>query len=66
LTWTHIFGAGILGGIGFTMSIFIATLTFGGDMLAETKLTIMISSLIATVVGLLFFKVWVFRRGARV
>jgi len=62
LTWTHIFGAGILGGIGFTMSIFIATLTFGGDMLAETKLTIMISSLIATVVGLLFFKVWVFRR----
>ncbi|MDR1976688.1 MAG: Na+/H+ antiporter NhaA [Campylobacteraceae bacterium] len=56
LSWAHIVGAGFLGGIGFTMSIFIATLTFGGVMLEEAKLTIMISSLIATIIGALFFK----------
>ena len=31
LSWRHIFGAGMLGGIGFTMSIFITNLAFTGD-----------------------------------
>ncbi|MDR0762839.1 MAG: Na+/H+ antiporter NhaA [Campylobacteraceae bacterium] len=61
LSWFHILGAGFLGGIGFTMSIFIATLTFNGALLEEAKLTIMLSSLLATVIGVLFFKLFLFR-----
>ncbi|MDR2789770.1 MAG: Na+/H+ antiporter NhaA [Campylobacteraceae bacterium] len=61
LSWLHILGAGFLGGIGFTMSIFIATLTFEGALLEEVKLTIMISSLIATIIGALFFKFVLFK-----
>ncbi|MDR1461337.1 MAG: Na+/H+ antiporter NhaA [Campylobacteraceae bacterium] len=62
LSWLHILGAGFLGGIGFTMSIFIATLTFGGSLLAEAKITIMTSSLAATIIGILFFKIVLFRK----
>ncbi|MDR0666130.1 MAG: Na+/H+ antiporter NhaA [Campylobacteraceae bacterium] len=61
LSWAHILGAGFLGGIGFTMSIFIATLTFEGALLEEAKLTIMLSSLLATVIGVLFFKLFLFK-----
>jgi NhaA family Na+:H+ antiporter len=61
LSWFHILGAGFLGGIGFTMSIFIATLTFDGALLEEAKLTIMLSSLLATVIGALFFKLFLFK-----
>ncbi|MDR2341627.1 MAG: Na+/H+ antiporter NhaA [Campylobacteraceae bacterium] len=62
LSWLHILGAGFLGGIGFTMSIFIATLTFEGALLAEAKITIMISSLAATIIGIIFFKAVLFKK----
>ncbi|MDR1007985.1 MAG: Na+/H+ antiporter NhaA [Campylobacteraceae bacterium] len=61
LSWLHILGAGFLGGIGFTMSIFISTLTFKGALLEEAKLAIMLSSLLATVIGVLFFKLVLFK-----
>ncbi len=55
LRWRQIFGAGLLGGIGFTMSIFITNLAFGSD--AETintsKMAILIASLCAGVLGYL-------------
>ncbi|SDP37494.1 Na+/H+ antiporter NhaA [Desulforhopalus singaporensis] len=44
-TWTHILGAGFLGGIGFTMSLFIANLSFTqGEYLEYAKIGIMIGS----------------------
>jgi NhaA family Na+:H+ antiporter len=58
LNWRHVFGAGILGGIGFTMSIFIANLAFVGN--AETinasKMAILSASLTAGTVGFLWLK----------
>jgi Na+:H+ antiporter, NhaA family len=58
LNWRHVFGAGILGGIGFTMSIFITNLAFAG--LAETinasKMAILSASLTAGAVGFLWLR----------
>jgi NhaA family Na+:H+ antiporter len=44
--WSHMVGAGLLGGIGFTMSIFITNLAFADHevMVASSKLTVLISS----------------------
>jgi Na+:H+ antiporter, NhaA family len=53
--WRHIFGAGILGGIGFTMSIFTANLPFVGDTetIRASKLAILLASLAAGTIGFL-------------
>ncbi len=54
----HIFGAGCLGGIGFTMSIFISELCFTDNMLVdEAKLSIFIASILAGVSGFVFLKI---------
>jgi NhaA family Na+:H+ antiporter len=53
-TWKGLSGVAILGGIGFTMSIFIATLAFNDPSLIEfSKLSIFVGSGIATIVGLI-------------
>ncbi|HEY9402724.1 MAG TPA: Na+/H+ antiporter NhaA, partial [Pyrinomonadaceae bacterium] len=58
LKWRHVFGAGLLGGIGFTMSIFITNLAFVGN--AETinasKMAILLASLTAGTIGFLWLK----------
>ncbi len=56
LTWRHIFGAGVLGGIGFTMSIFITNLAFAGDAEAinASKMATLIASLLAGLGGILW------------
>lgn len=52
LKWKELFGAGILGGIGFTMSIFITLLAFDDAYhINESKLMIMLSSLVAAIIG---------------
>ena len=52
--WFHIIGAGILGGIGFTMSLFISGLSFAEAEFAElSKLGIIMGSLVSAVLGLL-------------
>jgi Na+:H+ antiporter, NhaA family len=57
--WRHVYGAGWLAGIGFTMSLFITDLAFSEDSLVETaKVGILCASLIAGVVG------WTILRGA--
>lgn len=52
--WKHIIGAGCLGGIGFTMSIFITLLAFGNpEIVQSSKISILISSIVAGTVGFL-------------
>lgn len=53
-TWRHILGVGLLAGIGFTMSIFIAILSFTDPQyISEAKLSILITSFIAGILGYL-------------
>lgn len=53
LTWKSIFGVGFLGGIGFTMSIFITLLAFDDQtIISHAKLVILLSSLVAGIIGL--------------
>ena len=57
LNWRHIIGAGILGGIGFTMSIFITNLAFAGDEnVNASKMAILLASLTAGITGFLWLK----------
>lgn len=52
LNWKQIAGVGMLGGIGFTMSIFISLLAFEDILIVNTaKMMILTASLIASVVG---------------
>jgi len=54
LTWHEIFAVGFLGGIGFTMSIFITQLAFiDTTMIDAVKLGVFIASFIAGVIGIL-------------
>jgi NhaA family Na+:H+ antiporter len=58
LNWKHVFGAGLLGGIGFTMSIFITNLAFVGetDVINASKMAILLASLLAGTFGFLWLK----------
>ena len=53
LNWAHVTGAGMLGGIGFTMSIFITNLAFSAEpaFINASKLAILLASLAAGIVG---------------
>jgi Na+:H+ antiporter, NhaA family len=58
MNWKSVLGVGFLGGIGFTMSIFITLLAFDNPVIINnTKLIIVLSSLIAGVIGFLFLKI---------
>lgn len=57
ISWKSIIGVGCLGGIGFTMSIFITLLAFNDIFIINNaKLIIMISSLISGLSGYIFLK----------
>jgi Na+:H+ antiporter, NhaA family len=56
--WSHLIGAGFLGGIGFTMSIFITLLAFSdAKMIDQSKIAVMIVSLVAGLAGYLWLSV---------
>lgn len=57
VAWRQILGAGFLGGIGFTMSIFITLLAFSDPQIVEnSKLSILIASLVAGTIGYLMLR----------
>lgn len=58
LKWRNILGVGMLGGIGFTMSIFITLLAFDDQAhITASKIAIMAASLIAAVIGFVVLKI---------
>ncbi len=53
--WQHIIGAGLLGGVGFTMSIFITGLAFTDfGLIDSAKLAIVLTSLMAGLIGVFY------------
>lgn len=57
-SWAHIYGAALLCGIGFTMSLFIGTLAFPGNptLVDEAKVGILAGSLLSAVAGYLVLR----------
>lgn len=52
ICWNHILGAGCLGGIGFTMSIFVSFLAFDDvHLVNQAKLAILIASSLSAIIG---------------
>jgi NhaA family Na+:H+ antiporter len=52
INWKQILGVGFLGGIGFTMSIFITLLAFSeSEIIISSKIAILIASTIAAIIG---------------
>lgn len=59
LKWKNILGAGMLGGIGFTMSIFITLLAFkndGEEVITYSKIAILIASFLSGTFGFICLK----------
>lgn len=58
LNWKQVFGAGLLGGIGFTMSIFVCLLSFQDEQIINNaKFMVLISSLMAGILGFVWLKI---------
>ncbi|MCL8537585.1 Na+/H+ antiporter NhaA [Chryseobacterium gallinarum] len=57
--WFQMIGVGLLAGIGFTMSIFIALLSFKDEILIqdEAKFAILIASFIAAILGFIILSI---------
>lgn len=57
LSVSHLMGAGFLGGIGFTMAIFVTFLAFGDSPLSDSsKLAVLFASVIAGLTGYLILR----------
>ncbi|WP_298298229.1 Na+/H+ antiporter NhaA [Hydrotalea sp.] len=58
VNWYHMIGAGMLAGIGFTMSIFIATLAFKTTTEQDVaKISVLLSTIIAMLLGYFWLKI---------
>jgi NhaA family Na+:H+ antiporter len=55
-SWLSFAGLGLLGGIGFTMSIFIAGLAYSSELLNQAKIGIFIGSILAGLLGFFILK----------
>lgn len=57
--WPHVLGLGLLGGIGFTMSIFIALLSFSDTAhQTEAKFAILVASVLSGMVGFMLLSLY--------
>lgn len=58
LKWLHVVGAGLLGGIGFTMSIFITNLAFVDNpgVINSSKMAILLASISAGLLGFFWLR----------
>jgi Na+:H+ antiporter, NhaA family len=57
IKWKNLFAVAVLGGLGFTMAIFVANLAFGNPaMLDQAKIGIFLGSIIAGLVGFYLLK----------
>jgi NhaA family Na+:H+ antiporter len=59
LRWSHITGASLLCGVGFTMSLFIGALAFGGlpeGTMVDERLGIVVGSTVAAIAGFLVLR----------
>ena len=57
VTWSHILGVSLLAGIGFTVSLFIADLSFGeSPFTAEAKIGTLAASIVAAVTGYVYLR----------
>lgn len=56
--WSHVIGVSFIAGIGFTMSLFIAELTFepGSAYIDSAKIGIFIASIISAVIGMIVLR----------
>jgi NhaA family Na+:H+ antiporter len=58
VTWLQVTGVGLLGGVGFTVALFITELAFESEVLInDAKMGILVGSIIAATVGYLFLRV---------
>lgn len=56
-TWSQLLGVAMLGGIGFTMSLFIGMLAFSGaEHAAEIRIGVLLGSLVSAIAGYVFLK----------
>ena len=51
VSWPAMVGAGFLGGIGFTMALFIASLALADELLEAAKIGILSASVAAALIG---------------
>jgi NhaA family Na+:H+ antiporter len=55
--WKHVLGIGFLGGIGFTMSIFITLLAYDQpELITQSKIAVLIASLVSGALGYLWLR----------
>lgn len=58
LQWRHVLGVGFLGGVGFTMSLFISLLAFKDPFyIMEAKIAIIIGSTVSAIIGFIWLSI---------
>jgi Na+/H+ antiporter NhaA len=56
LSWPVVAGGGAVGGIGFTVSLLIASLAFEGDQLEQAKVGVLAAAIVSTLLSWLVFR----------